>query len=768
MRGPAAWFKSLTPAERDSLARMAVEEDSRDPAGYRRRVRLHVGALYGLFYGAAAFLLAAGGWLLVRLATSGWREAPVSLLFILAILILPLLVGVVARVPAPNGRTVGREEAPELFALLDTLARDLRIRRLSSIVIDESFQACVWTEYRFGPFGPGRRHLLIGLPLLAAMTRAEFTSVLAHELGHIAKLAGSLALRSYRLSTALDVSAAAGGAWGWLLRRHAPYFNAHVSVLTREQETEADLAAARLAGGEAFGDGLKAAAVLEARVERAMRELWARAAESEAAPAGWLTSLVQRLRDRAWTAEEERLFRVELAQPTENLDTHPCLARRLESVGLSPSRAALPEARGEWASSLLGPAFEAVARDVEAGWWAAVRPAWEMRGFQLKDYADELARLNALGDGAGKPEALERLRLALELHGPESARGELERCAARWPDDALTSFHLGSLLLREGDGRGAALLESVVARDPVLAPGACGALLRYFWGRGQTEQALRWRERALNEAARWEEQAEEAEEPIDGDTPLAAYSTDEQQAQVWKRRLEGVEGVRRVYVARRVLASAPDRPYPIVFWVPELAWWKSDDPGLRMEWTMQVAQKVFLSAPTALQERNPPVVAVVQELVSLEARLRELPGAVILDAPPSAYEKTRAALAWLGRAVLALGLLAAMVVVAMPGGEPMTAGRWLGLAAFESVMAALGLTLFARRRFPWIPRVLAAAVFAGLLGLFVATLVSPEPREKCADCGKVHGGDDRASTAIPLAVFGLPALLYAVRGRLKP
>ncbi|MER5478238.1 M48 family metallopeptidase [Streptomyces sp. NPDC002734] len=74
-----------------------------------------------------------------------------------------------------------REDAPELFALVDEVARTVGTRGVDLIAVDEEFNASVWA------YGVrGRRLLTIGLPLWEVLTPRERIALLGHELGHFA------------------------------------------------------------------------------------------------------------------------------------------------------------------------------------------------------------------------------------------------------------------------------------------------------------------------------------------------------------------------------------------------------------------------------------------------------------------------------------------------------------------------------------------------------------------------------------------------------
>ncbi|MFJ1732361.1 M48 family metalloprotease [Streptomyces sp. NPDC088254] len=178
-----------------------LEVSSREPetVGFRR-IGWSAAAACGLaalvHVGTAGLLI--GGLLLVVLGWSTVVQPLIGLLMIgLAVQVRPRF----SR-PRPDLPTLGRDDAPSLFALLDSIADAARARHIDIVQLSGNFAV------RLSLTGVRRRPCLeLGLPLWQTFTPQQRVAAVAHEVGHFA--AGDIR-RGTLVGTAL--SSLAGGA----------------------------------------------------------------------------------------------------------------------------------------------------------------------------------------------------------------------------------------------------------------------------------------------------------------------------------------------------------------------------------------------------------------------------------------------------------------------------------------------------------------------------------------------------------------------------
>src|SRR5207249_200161 len=112
------------------------------------------------------------------------------------------------------------------------------------VLLTDDFNAAAAQRPRLGIFGWQENYLLLGLPLMLALTPGQFRSVVAHELGHLSGNHGKFGGWIYRINRTWEqlvermtqsrswVSGIFTKFFGWYM----PFFEAYSFVLRRQQE----------------------------------------------------------------------------------------------------------------------------------------------------------------------------------------------------------------------------------------------------------------------------------------------------------------------------------------------------------------------------------------------------------------------------------------------------------------------------------------------------------------------------------------------------
>ncbi|MFI7541495.1 M48 family metalloprotease [Actinoplanes sp. NPDC049599] len=274
------------------------------------------------------------------------------------------------RRPEPVGIPVTREDAPQLWALLDgaAAAAGTRVPDRVTIVADAAAKIIERTHL-LGLLG-GRRDLYLGLPLLQAWDEAHLRAVTAHELGHFSPRLSRLAPLAYRGRVAVGRTVPRippRNPAGPLLRTYAKFYRRVDAPFSRAQELTADRIAAEYAGPVAARAVLRDLPALDA-LQRIFH--------AEYLGPGWQAGHVPDdlfggfLRVLAARADDVAVLRARDPGAPTTWDTHPPVADRV--AALTPAPIAAPRELSGETPELVGAAVpaagsEAVAPAAESG-----------------------------------------------------------------------------------------------------------------------------------------------------------------------------------------------------------------------------------------------------------------------------------------------------------------------------------------------------------------------------------------------------------------
>ncbi|MGI5168926.1 M48 family metalloprotease [Spirillospora sp. CA-253888] len=378
----------------------------------------------------------------------------------------------------PSGRPVPRAEEPRLWAAVDELAARVGTRPPDEILLVPDVNAAVTEETRWFGLRPGRRTMLVGVPLLETLTVDQMRAVLGHELGHYGGSHTRLGGITYRGATALrrTVDALGGDEWFQLALRKlfegyaVLYFRVSQAV-RRRQEIEADAFMVEIAGRDAAGAALRSVRATAPAWAFFLNRLAGSGVRYGLAPADLFGGF------RAFLAEPSRQGELAelLAEPEERdpYDSHPTLADRLAAIAARPEPSGLVLDDRPAAGLLTDPAR--LRADVqEAMFGDGTALDWDelaARSMELEAAEDGLRLLAALERLTGVPDAT----LGALLDTVERAQGP--RLAAELTGGDPDRLPTGrDAVLREAALRGH--VQSLVASALLRVPGVG---VRFSW-----------------------------------------------------------------------------------------------------------------------------------------------------------------------------------------------------------------------------------------------------------------------------------------------
>lgn len=180
---------------------------------------------------------------------------------------------------------ISRSEYPELFNLIEDIAKEAKTRFPKRVYLSSDVNAAVFYDSSFwSMFFPIRKNLQIGLGLVSTVTEQELKAILAHEFGHFSQRTMSVGSYVHNVNQVIfnmlyDNDSFDGmiQAWAnltgyfsifviiavkiihgiqWILQKMYGFVNIRYMALSREMEFHADEVAANIAGSKPLEDSL--------------------------------------------------------------------------------------------------------------------------------------------------------------------------------------------------------------------------------------------------------------------------------------------------------------------------------------------------------------------------------------------------------------------------------------------------------------------------------------------------------------------------------
>lgn len=513
------------------------------------------------------------------------------------------------KIEPPAGTPVDEAQAPELFAMVNGLRRQLGAPPFHHVLITDDFNAGVMQSPRLGLFGWSRNYLLLGLPLMKTLTTDQFKAVLAHEFGHLAKGHGRMSnwiyrqrLRWSRLLDVLDTD----DSWGGLLFKpflkwFAPFFSAYTFPMARANEYQADAIAAKLTSSRTAAEALTSVNVVGSFLAEKYWPGIHRHADEHPQPSfapysgmgHGVTTELDEASANVWLEQA-------MAEKTDSADTHPALTDRLNAIGESP-RLHLPVA-GHTADRLLGSMLAVVTENFDQRWRDAVSPSWEERHREVQDGRRQLAELDARADAGAEltvQEAYDRANLTESIgHNADDALAQFQALHERAPDDALVCFSLGARLLSRNDAGGCALIEHTMCLDENATANCCELLRDYHWRNEHPDEAHAWHQRLVERVA-LQEAATRERNGVSIHDRFERHGLPDEDLAALRSALRSIPGLRRAYLVRKRVEHLSHSPC-FVFGFKTSRWFQLHSDSRAKEVLRLIQESVSFPGETIL------------------------------------------------------------------------------------------------------------------------------------------------------------------------
>ncbi len=538
------------------------------------------------------------------------KTAVLQFALLFAALLAVILRAMWVKVASPAGEPLSARAEPELFALLESLQRQLHTPRLHRVLLVPDFNAAISQVPRLGALGWYRNHLLIGLPLMKALTVEQFRAVMGHELGHLSRGHARAANWIYRLRliwVRLEAAFAQRPRWGGRLIRgfyrwYIPYFNAASVPLARANEYEADATSKQLTSSRSVAQALTGVSIggsyFNQKYWPSIQALVKESAEpASTALSGFMTTGLQQV-----TSEEVSGWQnAALAARTSYADTHPALADRLRAIGAEAEFAPPPRVEDS-AAQLLGTERPRLEARLDDTWRQRTAGAWKQAHQEAQKGRLRLAELRAQAT-AGELNALQSVELAgLEENvgaGPQVALSMRREILTQFPDSAAARFALARQLLQHDDSEGIALMERAIEQEPDAQLGGAELLRNYYYRRGDSARAQQWQQRYLTRARVLFAAQQERARFLLSDSVGPHLLSPETVARLVEQ-LQVMTQLKRAYLVRKITAPPAGKKPCYVFGIESGSRWTLSTRARTSAALQWIRERVTFPGPTLI------------------------------------------------------------------------------------------------------------------------------------------------------------------------
>lgn len=559
-----------------------------DRRAYERRVFGLTVLGYGYIVGLIVLLLFFPALILVALLLAPERILAIGLQLVkIWFIVIPGLAiyfgilgaaarSLLAKLEPPEGIEITASDAPELFEFLARASKELEAQIPDKVLINDQFNAAVVTVPKFGIFGR-RVYLLLGVPLMKALSPEQFEAVVAHEMGHISGKHGAYSKWAYQMRESwqrlIESQETSDRSIEFLFKRFAnwffPYFGAYSFILMREHEIEADASAAAMVGAKPLAESLLILEVKGTDINDGFwSELHKESLVSAEPPRSTFTKMLGSMAFHDEAKIRDTITRA-MAVPTDYNDPHPSLAERLRLMGYADgtSSVILPEpAAVSSADRFLHGPLDDIVKGFDARWDDMVAQDWKQRHQHFQGLQKRLAEINekAAGDGITAEEWAEKIQIVTDVDGFKASIPIAREAVEQFPDDANLNYVYGALLLTESDEAGIDHLQKAVELDRNFAYGANDTIFGYLTSKGRFDEAKHYANIVETEGEEWEK-ANAERSGIWATDRFELHELDDEVVTEIKEKLADFKEITAAYLVKKIVKYKTDLAMHVLF-----------------------------------------------------------------------------------------------------------------------------------------------------------------------------------------------------------
>ncbi len=619
----------MTQPEFDTLVKQLEPIALLHPQSYKLRVLLLaiLGYLYLFFM--VIFLLLANGLLIyafIVVHNIFIIKAGIAILALTYFVIRSLWV----KLTPPEGIRLLPHQAPALFQQLDLLRRQLKAPNIHTVLLNNEFNAAIVQHPRLGIFGWQKNYLILGLPLMQALSVPQFTAALAHEYGHLSGAHGHFGAWIYRirktwwqLVTILEQKHSWGSAlFNKFLLWYIPFFNAYSFVLARLNEYEADRCAAQIAGAHEAAQAL-VNVTLKAQflATNFWPKLYAEADKRATPPYQPYTALSLAFSSKLATENNDHWLPQALQEQTNTADTHPSLSDRLAALG---ETAQLPTPVTETAAQqFLGEHLTELAQTLNQQWYSQIQTQWQQRYEYVQTAKLKLQELETRASNTQltPQEAWHRASLTEELIDRATALPLYQSLLETNLQQVSAAYAVGRILLAQENEQGIEFIQRAMRQDSRSIVSGCEEIYNFLQRHHRAEEAQVYLEQA-RQKIQLDQMAQAEHEHLNLNDSFIVTTLSPEHRALMMSQLQVHQNIKRAYLVQKELKYLPEHPLYVLGIVRTFKLFRMRDD--KVEFAQNVAKT--LSMPGDFF-----VVVLDSEVKPLFKKMQKLAGALIYE-----------------------------------------------------------------------------------------------------------------------------------------
>jgi Zn-dependent protease with chaperone function len=423
----------------------------------------------------------------------------------------------------------------EFKNLLTSLMQRIKARPIDRVIIDRQLNTALFQISRFGNFGKTQRYLVIGLPLLLALSPDRFKAVLARNLTHVSTANSTISswlynlVRSYQAIVALlQNKGSLVSIFIIFLNWYLPILESYTFALRREHEDAADRLAVNIAGRQNMAEALVALEIYRQFLDQQFwPEIFKNEGRDPLPPLNIFSQMEVAIANRDLTKNSQWL-QAALALPIDASQTHQCLRKRLLALGYTDrtiDRLSLePDLQPSAARKYLSKSLPSLVDLLGKYWQSEVSTQWQQKFNERQKAERSIERLTTQVERAPvKPintktervetrgghqdltidEFLVLAQRKIELGDLDGGMMLLYQSLELNPHHAQINLLLGSILLKMGNPHGIDYLETAMTVDLGLICGAISTIRQFIKTVTNTEAAELYESIATKHYLNW-------------------------------------------------------------------------------------------------------------------------------------------------------------------------------------------------------------------------------------------------------------------------